>query len=264
MRIVYILSLYCLISCTGKTENADKARVTTDSSAESNLVSIVKTNPDSLLAWENLIQYYRENDDYPKALSTLANAMAKDSISERLYYIKGTLQYENEDTAGAIRSFEKAVLLRPSAENIFLLSSLYAETGDKRSLLFADDLSLKWKVAAEKTLFIKGIYYSAINDKQKAIQYMDECLKLNFTYMQAYREKALALYDMGKYEDALQVLNKAVTLQNSYEEGYYYMGQCFEKLHRMPDAIEAYRKALMYDPGYSEAKEALEKIDKPQ
>ena len=98
--------------------------------------------------------------------------------------------------------------------------------------------------------------------KAKAIQLMDECLKLNFTYMEAYREKALAFYDLHKYDEALQVLNKAVTLQNSYEEGYYYIGQCLEKLHRYPDAAEAYRKALMYDPGDVVAKEALEKIDK--
>ena len=262
MRIVYIPVFLCLFSCNIISNNEEPPVVVKDTSSESVLVSVLKAHPDSLLAWENLIQFYRENGDYPKALGTVATAIQKDSFSERLFYIRGTLQYENEDTVSAIKSFERAAYLKPTPENNLFLSTLYAETKDSRALTVADNLSTYWKVAPEKVLFIKGIYYSAINDKMKAIRLMDECLRMNFTYMEAYREKALALYDLHKYDDALQVLNKAVTLQNSYEEGYYYMGQCLEKLNRFPEAAEAYRKALMYDPGYVEAKEALEKIDK--
>lgn len=262
MRTVYFVILWGLLSCNIKSNNAEPLADLKDTTAESVLIIARNAHPDSLLAWENLIQYYRDNNNYPKALSIVDSAINKDSESERLFYIQGTLQYENEDTSAAIKSFEKAVSLKSTPENNLFLCTLYAETKNSRALTMADDLSSKWKISPEKTFFIKGIYYSSINDKLKAIQLMDECLRLNFTYMEAYREKALALYDLHKYDEALQVLNKAVTLQNSYEEGYYYIGKCLEKLNRYPDASEAYRKALLYDPNYLEAKEALDKIDK--
>ena len=83
---------------------------------------------------------------------------------------------------------------------------------------------------------------------------------MNYTFMDAYREKALALYDQGNYKGALAVLDKAVTLQNNFEEGYFYRGRCLEKLNRLNEAIESYQMALLYGPGYIEAKEALAKL----
>jgi tetratricopeptide (TPR) repeat protein len=78
--------------------------------------------------------------------------------------------------------------------------------------------------------------------------------------MNAYREKAIALYDQAKYEDAIKVLTKAVTLQNKFDEGYYWLGRCFEKLNNNKDAVESYKNALLYNPDYVEAKDALGKL----
>ena len=78
--------------------------------------------------------------------------------------------------------------------------------------------------------------------------------------MDAYREKAIALYDLGNYEEALQVLEKAIKLRNNFDEGYYYKGRCLEKLNRTPEAIDAYQMALMFDTAYIEAKDALGKL----
>jgi tetratricopeptide (TPR) repeat protein len=108
--------------------------------------------------------------------------------------------------------------------------------------------------------FIKGLYYSYSNQKLKAISYFDTCLFIRYTYMDAYIEKALALYDLEKYTDALTVLDKALTLQNNFEEGYYYRGKCLEKLNRRFEAIEAYQMALAFSPDYVEAKEALSRL----
>ena len=78
--------------------------------------------------------------------------------------------------------------------------------------------------------------------------------------MDAYREKAIALYDLSRYKEALAVLDKAVTLQNNFDEGYYYRGKCLEKLNRIEEAIESYQSALMYSPDYTEATEALQRL----
>jgi tetratricopeptide (TPR) repeat protein len=78
--------------------------------------------------------------------------------------------------------------------------------------------------------------------------------------MPAYLEKAMVFYDSGKYDEAFKVLNRAVTLQNKFDEGYYWRGRCLEKLNRSGEAVEEYRMALMYSPGYTEAKEALERL----
>ena len=111
-----------------------------------------------------------------------------------------------------------------------------------------------------EAFFIKGLYFNYTGEKEKAIVFFDKCISIEYTYMIAYREKAIALYDMGKYQDAVTVLNKAVTLQNNFDEGYYWLGRCLEKQNNPADAIDNYKTALMYSPDYIEAKTALEKL----
>ena len=257
MKKNIILFLFLFSACKEQDKQEKKQELT----AEDQLKVQVAQFPDSLLLKENLIQYYRENGNYEFALREVNNAIRKDSASIRLWDIKAILHFEDGDTLQSIRSFEKALRIYPSPEDMISLGTLYAQTNDARALSLADTLLLKFKPDATKqALFIKGLYYSFANEKMKAIGFFDQCLALDFHNMDAYREKAIALYDLKKYEEALEVLNRAITLENNFDEGYYYKGRCLEKLSRTDEAIEAYQSALMYTPDYIEAKDALARL----
>jgi tetratricopeptide (TPR) repeat protein len=83
---------------------------------------------------------------------------------------------------------------------------------------------------------------------------------MDYGYMFAYREKAIALYNLNKFKEALNVLQRAVTIQNNFDEGYYWMGKVYEKLDSTQKAIESYQMALLYDKNFIEAKEALQHL----
>ena len=218
-------------------------------------------SPDSLLMNENLIQYYREKGRYDSALEVIQKALLKDSAIPRLWQIKGTLEFENEDTLNAIRSFEKTVSLSPNRQYLISLGTLYAQTKNDKAQSIADSISARNPSKVDKdAIFIKGLYYTYLGNKQKAIGFFDLCVAMDYTFMSAYREKAIALYDQQKFQEALKVLEKAVTLQNSFEEGHYWEGRCLEKLNRINDAVDSYKTALQYDPNYIEAKDALARL----
>jgi tetratricopeptide (TPR) repeat protein len=254
--------LMIVISCN----NQDHAEQTseTGSDREKILKDSVLQFPDSLVIKEKLIQYYRDSDEYDEAIAAASESLQKDSLNVRLWDIKGTLHFENEDTLNAIIAFETAQRLKPSPRYLILLGSLFAQTKNIRALLVADTLiKTKLPETEKEALFIKGLYYTYTGDKKTAIIFFDRCLNIDNRHMFAYREKGIALYDMGKYEDAITVLDKAVTLQNSFDEGYYWLGRCLEKLNKPNDAIEEYKTALMYTPDYVEAKEALARLEAP-
>ena len=261
MKKAVFCFLIILSACNNKEEEPKVKPATDTPSEEKRLKDVVLKYPDSLILRENLVQYFRDNGNYFNAIKAIDEAIHKDSINPRLWDIKAVLHFEDADTAKAILCFERAVLLFPDPQYIISLGTLYAQTKDPMALQMADALLKGQKANADKeAFFIKGLYYSFINEKIKAISYFDKCLALNYTFMDAYREKAIALYDLGKYEEALAVLDKAITLQNNFDEGYYYSGQCLEKLNRKDEAIQAYQNALVYDPDYIEAKDALAKL----
>lgn len=261
--LIFSVILITIISCNN--EDHDQVAPTPAeqqvNGREKVLLGSISKFPDSLLLKEQLIQFYRDNSEYQKAIAVTDEALRRDSLNDRLWDIKGTLYFENEDTLSAIRSYETAAGINPQPRYIIMLGSLFAQTKNAKALTMADIL-LQNKIAGieKEAFFIKGLYYNFSGDKNKAISFFDKCLNLDYTYMLAYREKGIALYDIGKYNDAVTVLDKAVTLRNNFDEGYYWLGRCLEKLNKPTDAIEEYKTALMYAPDYVEAKEALERL----
>ena len=251
------LSIILIISCNDDKNNNLPHLATTDAQ----LKQSIEKYPDSLQLLEKLIEYYRNNGNYDTALKITDNAIKRDSQVAELWDIKATLHYENEDTINSIKAFEHAINIYPLPEYIISLGTIYAQLKNPKALEIADGLILGDKSRAQKeALFIKGLYNNYIGDKNKAIIFFDSCLSIDYTYMFAYREKAIALYDLGKYDEALKVLIKAITIQNNFDEGYYWMGKCYEKLNQKKDAIESYQTTLMYDKNFIEAQEALKRL----
>jgi tetratricopeptide (TPR) repeat protein len=256
--IIFIVLFFYLCSCNNESSPVAKTETISE---EKQLMESIKKYPDSLLLMENLVKYYTKNNNCDNAIAVINDAIQKDSTIDKLWDIKAMLHFENDDTLNAIKAYEKALAIYPAPEYIMSLGSLYAATKNPMALEMADALIVANKANANKeALFIKGLYYNYINDKQKAIEFFDSCLALDYTFMFAYREKAIALYDMRKYNDALKVLDKAVTLQNDFDEGYYWRGRCLEKQKKINEAIEEYKTALLYDPNFIEAQDALAKL----
>ncbi|MEO6682635.1 MAG: tetratricopeptide repeat protein [Ginsengibacter sp.] len=219
--------------------------------------------PDSLMLAHDLIEQYRNKGHYDSALALTDQQIKKDSGNAYLWSIKATLYFENNDTLNAIDAMENAIAIYPLPEYLAALGTIYAQTKNRNSLHIADELlELNKNKSNKNAYFIKGLYYNLTNKPDSAIHFLDKSLQLDFSYMYAYREKAIALYYLGKYEESINVLRRAVTIQNNFDEGYYWMGKAYEKLGHDEDAILCYQNALLYDKDYIEAREALTKLQK--
>jgi len=258
--IICCICLGIIVACNNNTTEV-KNTAEQIPAAEKALKDAIAQYPDSALLQQTLIQYYQDNGALDIALAETIKAIKKDTTDSRLWDKKAELYLLQDDTANAVRCFEKAIDIFPDPEYIMSLGWLYAQTKNENALVMADALLIGKNARADKEAnLIKGLYFSALGDKQKAIVFFNNCLALDYTYMQAYREKAIVLFDMSKYDEAIKILNKAVTLQNNFDEGYYWLGKCYEKQNNTAAAIENYRTALLYNADFIEAKDALGKL----
>lgn len=260
-KLIFFFLILIAFSCNNHEDEAGKELTPTNDLEF--LQNAVSKYPDSLILSQELIQLYRNNNDYNSAISLTDKLIREDSNNAYLWNIMATLNYEKGDTTKTIEALEKAVSIFPLPEYYTALGTVYAELHNKNALAIADVLldneTLNNK---DDAYFIKGLYYNYSNQPAKAIKVLDSCLSINYTYMYAYREKAIALYDLKKYQAAIEVLTRAVTLQNNFDEGYYWMGRTYEKLNKKDSAIQSYQNALLYDKNYSEANDALDRLTK--
>jgi tetratricopeptide (TPR) repeat protein len=257
--LIAVFFLALLAACNNKEEQPGS--LSANPNPEQVLKDSIAQFPDSLVLKERLIQYYRDSDNYEKAISATSEYLKTDSLNTRLWEIRATLYFEDMDTVNAIRSLETAVQISASPNYMMKLGALYAKAKNRKALDMADLLMKeKYDGIEIEASYIRGLYHTYTGDKDKAIGFFDHCLRLDYNYMPAYLEKAVIFYDQARYEEAIKVLDKAVTLQNKFDEGYYWKGRCLEKLNKPAEAMEEYRMALLYSPGYTEAKEALERL----
>lgn len=255
------MMIFFLASCS--THDKDSTQELKSPDSIQSLKDDIQKYPDSLVLIQNLIESYRNKGYYDSALAVTDSEIKKDSGNAYLWNIKATLFFENNDTPNAIKSLEHAIDIYPLPDYLIALGTIYAETKNKNALMIADELLHSNKTKSGKdAYFITGLYYNYMNEYAKAISYFDSSLRLDFTYMYSYREKAIALYNLEKYQEALTVLKRAVTIQNNFDEGYYWMGRCYEKLNQKEDAIQSYQSALLYDKDFAEAREALNRLKK--
>lgn len=240
-----------------------KKNIAPINSQESILQNLVSSFPDSILLKENLLQYYRDSSNYPKAIQTANTFLQSDSNNTRLWHIKGLLEFESEDTINAVHSFQQAFSLSPNATDAIYFARIFAYQKNADCLSACDGIIKEFGTNyLKEVLLIKGIYFAGIGENKKALLSFDSSMHESYTFMEPYLQKASTLMNMKRYQEAINVLIKATTIQNSFEEGYYLLGQCYEKLNQIDAAVDAYQKALFYAPDNTEAKDALEKINK--
>lgn len=259
-RLTSFIIVILLASCGNNDQTGNAGSMAAMPEQEKILREQIEKHPDSAILKENLIQYFRDNANYTKAIGETDALLKSDSNSERLLYIKATLLTENDDTLRAIKAWEKLINIIPRPEYMMSIGTLYAFSKDPKALAVADFLADPRAHAKYQSLFISGLYYNSINEQAKAATYFDQCIALDYTNTLAYREKAIAEYGMGKYLDALKTLELALAVKSSYDEAYYWMGRCYEKLGKKAEAIDNYKQALQLSPNYVEAKDALAKM----
>lgn len=226
--------LITAISCNGIKEKSKQDQTPNE---EQRMRAAVKQFPDSLSVKEELIEYYRNKGNYDSALSITNDALLQDNQNVELWDIRGVLNYENGDTLNAIRAYETLVDIYPLPEYLISLGTMYAQTKNPKALVIADALVVANRAKAQReAYFIKGLYFNYLNEQPKAIRYFDSSIAMDYSYMFAYREKAIALYGLNKFEEALKVLQRAITVQNNFDEGYYWMGRVYKKwiVHKGP------------------------------
>ena len=176
--------------------------------------------------------------------------------------LKSDLLLKKADTSGAISALEKAYSFVPSNREIsHKLAYQYAEAKNNKAILLADSLIRKdsLKLFAEP-YYIKGMYYSNINDKAKAIQQFNATIKQDHRFLNAYIEKGKILLDQKKTAEALKIFELANTITPSFPDAWYWIGRCQEIAGQKEEAKLNYEKAYSLDKTFTEAKEAAEKI----
>ena len=108
--------------------------------------------------------------------------------------------------------WSKLIAWIPSNRDLcYNLAFKFAQSKNPKVLTLCD--SLLQHDTMEKNAepwYFKGMYYSNINEKAKALEYFNKAIQANYSFLDAYMDKGQVLYDEKKYAEAISVFQLAL------------------------------------------------------
>ena len=218
--------------------------------------------PTSFLLKLRLARAYDQKNQTNEALKICNELLQADPLQVDVLKMKAELLDKKGNMPGSISILEKAYQLAPfDIELNYVLALKYAENKNSRVLTLCDSLIKKDSLHVHaEPYYYKGIYYSNINEKSKAIDQFDQAIRTDYYFLDAYIEKAAILYEQKKYNEALRLSRLANTISATFPDAYYWMGRCQEALGQTTEAKLNYERAYNLDRSFIKAKEAADRI----
>jgi tetratricopeptide (TPR) repeat protein len=238
-------------------------------------LSITDKADEELQFLENCMQQFPRNREFKRimgeayiqsgksknALGLYDNILKNDPNDFEAWYEKGMLLANLKDTANAINAIKNAFAIQPTNTYALELAHLYAETKNAGALVLCDEV-INRDSAQEliDPFFIKGIYYSNIKQYETAIVQFDSCIQRDWKFTEAYIEKGIAFFKQQNYDVAMNTFRMAATVSNTDPDAYFWIGRCYEAINKKDEAIQYYQRAVSLDKNFTEAKEAIRRL----
>jgi tetratricopeptide (TPR) repeat protein len=257
--------LCCICLSCGQESGKSSSSVSTSTDSLSLLRQQVAQYPDSLEPRALLSQWLERNEGADAALQPILEGIALDSTIPFLYNRKAMLMLAKKDTAAAIRDLLQSLSLQPEQTDVHLeLGFLYASQGNKGALVVAEFLlsQAEEPLLKSQARYMKGIYYANAGMKTDAMAMFNEIILNDYTFLDAYIEKGILLYNDKKYADALKTFDKSIAVSNTHAESYLWAAKCLEALGRKAEALDFYKKTVGFNAGLKEAEEGVARLEK--
>jgi len=201
---------------------------------------------------------------YDNSLATLDRAVQVDPNEGEIFFMIGQVLSEKGDTARAINSYQKATELNPDILDSWLsLGMLFEARGNSIAERYYKTATAIDRSAAIPYRMLAD-YYSRQSRLPEAIAQYDEAIIRNPQFDEAFYNSGLVYLDMDSLVKAKQQFDRAVEVNPNYVEARFYQGVALELQGNVVGARQAYQQALNLAPSFSNAQQALERLQSAQ
>jgi predicted CXXCH cytochrome family protein len=200
-------------------------------------------------------------DPASKAARELAHTLdiAADQPAGQLQ--KGVAAQARDDTAGALRHFEKAVSWDPNSGGIrheyAILLSLLGRTQDALKEM---QEAVRLEPRQAEFHFKLALAWNEVGNMQNAVKEFEETVRLDKRHARAWYNLGLAQNSLGKTNEAIQSLREAEAADPRDARIPYARATIHARLGQTAEAREAAQRALAIQPENQEARQLLQAL----
>ena len=190
-------------------------RVKVWENSETLFTDVLNKYPKVAVAYNNIGKYYREHNQYEKAIASYTKALAIDTKGFKTYNNRGKALFDTGKTGEALTDFDTCLSLNPD----------YVEALSNRGAALASMYK----------------YSEALTDLDKAI-------KLEPTNTNAYSNRSLVFYYTKEYEKAIRDITMYLKYSPDDADIINIRALCYAQLKQNDKAIVDYNRSIELKP----------------
>jgi len=187
--------------------------------------------------------------------------LKKNPSAFMLYDLMGGAQFAQNNFAGVVKTFDKAIKLQPNNPDWHYnlgLANLNLNELEEGLQHFKKAVSLNPNLHDGYNNM--GVIYFGLKRVDEAIECYEKAIEINPKSVSALRNYGSTLRDLGRFDDAFEVLNKIPLIAPRYPVGHFSLGALHADMGKMEKAEASFETALKLDPNLYQAYYELGKI----
>jgi tetratricopeptide (TPR) repeat protein len=219
--------------------------------------------PERIPTLLKLAECYLTVQQYEPALKMTHNINVLDPKNDEGYYMMGCVLREMGERERATKAFQNCVA--NNSDNVdgwVNLGLLYDAKKDPKALQCFNN-ALRLDSLNVDVLYNKALYFQNRKEDEKAKNIYRQIIGLDRKYVDAFFNMGvLQLENKDSLQKAFNNFNMLVQTEPRFVKGYYLRGICYERLGKIEEARKDYQQAINLNAEYTEAKDALEKLNR--
>lgn len=198
---------------------------------------------------------------YPRAMELANEALRRDQLEPKGYYLKGWVHMEIGDTAMAISSLRTAVEMDPQHYDAYMqLGILHARRGDPLAVEYLGT-ALEIRPNSTEALYARALFHQEQGRDSLALADYASMKELDPADARAWFNTGYILLEhLGASQEAKAEFSGAIERYNLYPEAFYNRGLAHERTAMFDSAALDYQRALKLRPEMDLAAEGLNRL----
>ncbi len=201
----------------------------------------IAISPEKAEAYCNLGIIYLRDSDYRRAEGFFLKAIELDQGMAAAYYNLGLAYEKMSDKNKAVEYWEKAVKLNPGYALAYVALCGACNLSGKNindRMVFYCKMALRLGYKSADLFYNLGNAYYYKGDRQKAIDFTLEAIKLNPGFVEAYNNLAATYSEEGRVEEAIGLWEKALEIKPDFLVAHFNLSKFYFSKKQYGLAIE--------------------------
>ncbi len=222
----------------------------------------VSLNPDKISTLLKLAEMQLILQFHNESMETVNRILYRDPLNADAFVLMGINFKETGDTTKAIVAFKKATNLKSELTDAWLNVAMLKGAKNEKDALDYFNTAIRLDSTNAAILHAKAHYLQTLNQPDAALAIYRQIGILDPHYKDAFFNSALIYIEKDSLDKALELLNITTEITSIYPKAYYYRGYIFERKKDLESARKNYQQAASMSPGYKEAREAVDRLNK--